>query len=117
MVTIPPPSQNGDIPVDKVPQDMKGQIPAGNADCATCGTTGTDQSANAGMPGSESAASQGSSKIVKQPSDEEVVKNIEQKIVELKKLKEQGVKRGDVEMLPQLESNLILLKEQGKTKK
>jgi hypothetical protein len=116
-VTIPPPSQNGDIPVDKVQQDLKGQIPAGNADCETCGTSPAGQNANGNLPESVSAKKQGTSDTEMQPTDEEVLKNIEQKIVELKKLKDQGVKRGDVEMLPRLESDLILLKEKGKPKK
>ena len=47
-------------------------------------------------------------------SDAEALKNIDQKIKELRKLKESGIKRGDVELLPELEKQSAAIKERIK---
>ncbi len=119
-VTIPPPSQNGNIPMDKSLEAVPEVIPAGSAEavgttgCATCGTANKGGSNATEI---SSAKISDTSQPVRQATDEEIIKSIEQKINELKKLKELGVKRGDVELLPQLESQSTLYKERLKTKK
>jgi hypothetical protein len=85
------------------------------AGCATCGSAANKVESNS--TGISSAKIPDTSQSARQATDEEIVKSIEQKINELKKLKELGVKRGDVELLPQLESQSTLYKERVKTKK
>jgi hypothetical protein len=117
-VTIPPPSQHGDVPIDKSQQLLHEVAPAVNAGCATCGTAVSGvNNGDSNATDNLSGKIQTGTSTARQATDEEIIKNTEQKINELKKLKELGVKRGDVELLPQLESQSTLYKERVKPKK
>lgn len=119
-IAIPPAAQHSDNPngnggVDN-PTGTTNTGVAKEAACATCGisnATGNDGNMIAALPAATTVAIQNTEAI----TDEAMVKLMEQKIDELKKLKDKGIKRGDVEMLPQLEKQLTALKERMKTKK
>ncbi len=117
VVAIPPVAQNpvsttGNTPKDK---EMQNVSPATAANCATCGDAHANNASDkntVNLPAQNAAIPQ----TEEQPGIEEIISNTEQKVNELKKLKESGIKRGDVELLPQLEKQLAALKEKGKTK-
>lgn len=118
-IAIPPAAQHGDNPngnggVDN-PTGTTNTGVAKEAACATCGVNNANSNNGnmiAAMP-VVNAATQDTAPI----TDEELIKMTEQKIDELKQLKEKGFKRGDVELLSQLEKQLATLKERMKTKK
>ncbi len=118
-IAIPPASQHGDNPDTgggvSTPHDMPNASAAKEATCATCGNT------NANSNNGNMIAAMPAGNVIAQNAgpitDEELIKITEQKIDELKKLKEKGFKRGDIELLPQLEKQLAVLKEKIKTKK
>jgi len=117
-VTISPPAQNGNgTQVGKNQEVLPEITPAGTAGTAGCATCGTANKGEINATEISSAKISDASQSARQATDEDIIKNIEQKINELKKLKELGVKRGDVELLPQLENQSILYKERMKTKK
>jgi uncharacterized repeat protein (TIGR01451 family) len=113
-VAIPPTAQNGHATDN--PQEISDMGPIKNTGCATCGSNGAANNNNnvlATLPQDKSTALF----VAVLPTDEEIIALTEQKIKELKQLKEKGFKRGDVELLPQLEKQLTILKEKGKAKK
>ncbi len=118
-IAIPPQKQVvTDNPTDKVKTrtaTMKTQETEG---CSTCGNNSpnTGSIENGSVSEGQTASSrtnQGNETLI----DEELLKNTEVKINELKQLKENGVKRGDVELLPELEKQLTTLKKKTNTKK
>jgi uncharacterized repeat protein (TIGR01451 family) len=115
-IAIPPASQHGDNPNggNDNPHDADGIGAAKDMPCATCGN---NNAATADGKMIAALAAQNSASSTEPISDEELIKITEQKIDELKKLKEKGIKRGDVELLPQLEKQLTVLKEKVKPKK
>lgn len=115
--SIPPASSHGDNPTD--PTGTSGAVKdvkrienmmtqeAINADCKTCG-----EAALGNLP------QQSSEPIVLQPAEatkqEEVSADyLEQQLKQLKEWKEKGIKRGDVELIPVIESQLKEIKKQG----
>ena len=117
-VTIPPPSTNngGGVPVDNTPKDLPTIIATPNAGCATCGTaieTAANNKASDMLPGKNAASSLTTDPV----SDEMDAKSIDLKIKELQKLKESGIKRGDVELLPDLEKQVSTIRDRLKSKK
>ena len=117
-VTIPPPSPNNGtgVPVGNSGKEQSTFMATQNGGCATCGTANSNalnnkesdflQGKNAGITPSAN-----------QVNDETDIKNMEQKIAELKKLKENGIFRGEVELLPELEKQVLTAKERVKSKK
>jgi hypothetical protein len=119
-VTIPPPSPNNGggvvLPTDNTPKDLPMMNTTQSGGCATCGTAGAiagDNRSSEALPGKGAVASFAAEPL----SDEAEVKKMEQKIMDLKKLKESGVRRGDVELLPELEKQSQATKERVKPKK
>jgi uncharacterized repeat protein (TIGR01451 family) len=119
-VTIPPPSTNngGGIPIGNTPKEMPVMNTTSVSGCATCGTANS----NADTLNKEATdIVSGKSDMVLQAdqsaSDALNIKIMEQKIAELKKLKESGIKRGDVELLTELEKQVIATRERAKNKK
>ena len=115
-VTIPPSSTNGGtgLPTDKNPQATP-VLPALTSGCATCGTAGSMTiPVNQGIIQPGSLVNAGTAPSNAGQSDAEALKNIDQKIKELRKLKESGIKRGDVELLPELEKQSAAIKERIK---
>jgi len=118
-IAIPPAAQHSDNPngnggVDN-PTGTSNTGAAKEATCATCGNT--DANSNNGTMIAAMPAGNVIALNAEPITDEELIKITEQKINELKQQKEKGIKRGDVEMLPQLEKQLAVLKERAKTKK
>ena len=114
-VTIPPPSTNGGgLPNDKNPQATPvTETPTGG--CATCGTASSiPNSAPLGFNQPGPSSNSGTPTANEGQNYVEVLKNMDQKIKELKKLKEKGIKRGDVELLPELEKQLSDIKARAK---
>ena len=117
-VTIPPPATNtgGGVPVGNAPKDLPVISAAPNPGCATCGAANA-VAVDSRLPEALSRKGVASSQSGEQVSDETELKKMEQKINELRKLKESGVNRGDVELLPELEKLSMTLKDRLKPKK
>jgi len=102
------------LPTDKNPQATP-VLPASTSGCATCGTAGSMTiPVNQGIIQPGSLVNAGTAPSNAGQSDAEALKNIDQKIKELRKLKESGIKRGDVELLPELEKQSAAIKERIK---
>jgi hypothetical protein len=97
-----------DNPTDKDPTGTAVMTTQKNEECKTCGNN-----ASTSEPGSTvenpNASARANSGIETQ-SDEDIVKNTEEKINELKQLKSKGIKRGEVELLPEMEKQLKVIK-------
>ncbi len=84
-------------------------------DCATCGyTTNNTDAQDEQQQALEMLKATEKTSVTSKENLEQTIKSLEQKIAELKKLKEAGSVRGDVELLPMLEKELQKLKEQLK---
>ena len=121
-VTIPPPSPNNGtgvvLPADNTPKDLPVMNTTQSGGCATCGNASSNASAvNSSATDALISKSAGLTSPSEPATDEVTAKNMEQKINELKKLKDSGVKRGDVELLPVLEKQLAASKDRAKPKK
>jgi len=115
-IAIPPPqTHDGGNPTGGT-KDIGLSNAAKEAACATCGN-GTANPADGKMINTLSPGNISPTENSDAITDDELIKTLEQKIDELKKLKDKGYKRGDVELLPQLEKQLALLKERVKPKK
>jgi uncharacterized repeat protein (TIGR01451 family) len=122
--SIPPTNVIYDNPTGDLPHIDKGKINT-NAmtttdGCLSCGTTNNGNGNNGGEPLQQSqnstqllASSNGTTTL----SNEEMIKALEEKIKQYKNLKEQGIKRGDVELLPIVEADLKQLLQKEKEKK
>ena len=116
-ITIPQPSSNNGsgVPTGTNTKDLPIVNTAPGSGCATCGT------ANA-APGElhvpEIMAGKGSAgpTSVESGNDETELKKMDLKIAELKKLKESGVRRGDIELLPDLEKQSQAIKDRIRKK-
>jgi uncharacterized repeat protein (TIGR01451 family) len=120
-VAIPPQKQvvtdnPTDSPIDKDKIGTGVMKAQSNEDCATCGNNSANSlESNSDMMNQISTSK--STQNVEVISDAEMLKNAENRIKELKELKDNGVKRGDVQLLPELEKQLNSLKQKATVKK
>ena len=115
-VIIPPPTNGGAVPVDNTPKDLPVTATAQDAGCATCGTSNANATEiKNGI--SESTTTVNKLKSVEPSGDEDQLKILEQKINELKRIKDNGSRRGDVELLPDLEKQSNTIKDRLKKSK
>lgn len=77
-----------------------------NDDCATCGDNMSQSGTENISTRIETLSNSKENNPEEEMSDEEISKDLQDKIQALKKLKENGVKRGDVEQLPELERQM-----------
>ena len=117
-VTIPPPSPNngGNVPIGNIAKESTILSTTQTAGCATCGTATANTNTGSQMPDILPGRTAEITPSAERVSVEAEIKNMEIKISELIKLRENGIKRGDVELLPDLEKQVSAIKERAKTK-
>ena len=113
-VAIPPVAQQVDKPNN--PQSISEMPSDKNTGCATCGNNGSANT-NSYLMETIPMDNSNSSSVSSEMTTEEMIALTEQKIKNLQELKNKGFKRGDVELLPLIEKQLIILKDQVKQKK
>ena len=118
-VAIPPQKQVvTDNPADKDPvgtATMKTQETDG---CATCGNNAANVAGvEAGFVSDIQTTNSGTVQAAEILTDAEMLKNTEARMNELRELKAAGVRRGDVEQLPELEKQLTTIKKRTNSKK
>ena len=118
-VAIPPQKQVvTDNPADKDPVGTATQKTQETDGCATCGNNAANVAGvEAGSVSDIQITNSGTVEVTETLTDAEMVKKTEAKINELKELKAAGVRRGDVEQLPELEKQLTTIKKRANTKK
>ena len=118
-VAIPPQKQVvTDNPTDKDPVGTASQKTQETEGCATCGDNATNEEIlETGSISDIQTTTSGTVQAIETLSDAEMLKNTETKINELKELKAAGVRRGDVEQLPELEKQVTTLRKKANTKK
>ena len=118
-VAIPPQKQVvTDNPADKDPVGTATVKTQETEGCATCGEneknqTGVDGGSVSGIQTTTTGADQAAEIL----TDAEMLKNTEARMNELRELKAAGVRRGDVEQLPELEKQVTNLRKKANSKK
>lgn len=114
-VAIPPKKQDIiEHPIDKDKTEKTVMTTQNNDGCTTCGNNETSNAVSGVESLNNEAGSMPSAATV---SDLELQKITEDRINELKQLKENGVKRGDVQYLPELEKQQATMKQRNQSKK
>jgi len=116
-VTIPPVKPQIDSALEKEETEKgSNMVKTTRPDCPTCGTQETE-SFSAGQDPLMTGEEETSGLEPGSQGEEEVKKAIQLQIEELRKLKANGARRGDVELLPLLEKQIPVQPEKGKIKK